>query len=121
MARRGLDAAPCARQRTELALVDLRAAPGLVAAAAGDGASVLRLLGLPGHRLLRAQQPLRHAAGLHVLRRAPAPARHWRDPRLGAVALPERRTRPRALRRHAPVRTRRPAPGISSGVEELHF
>ena len=29
-------------------------------------------------------QPLRHAAGLHVPHRPPAPARHRRDPRLGA-------------------------------------
>ena len=33
---------------------------------AGDGAPVLRLLGLPDHRLLRAERALRHAAGLHV-------------------------------------------------------
>ena len=52
---------------------------------------VLRLLGLPGHRVLRAHRPLRHAAGLHVPRRPPAQPRHRRDPRLGALALPERR------------------------------
>ena len=108
-------------QRARRAMVDLRAAPGLVAAqarrrqplaqlprararssadyatraglhargaAAGDGASVLRLLGLPGHRLLRADRALRHAAGLHVPGRSPAPARHRRHPRLGAIALP---------------------------------
>ena len=48
------------------------------------GASVLRLLGLSDDRLLRADQPLRHAAGPHVPDRLPAPARHRRDPRLGA-------------------------------------
>ena len=37
--------------------------------------------------LLRAHQPLRHAAGLHVPGRHAAPARHRRDPRLGAGAL----------------------------------
>ena len=42
---------------------------------AGHGAPVLRLVGLPGHRLLRADRALRHAAGLHVPRRPPAPAR----------------------------------------------
>ena len=47
-------------------------------AAAGDGAPVLRLVGLPDDRLLRADQPLRHAAGLHVPDRPPAPARHRR-------------------------------------------
>ena len=44
-----------------------------------------------------------------------APGRHRRDPRLGAVALPERRARPRLLRRHASLRARRPAPGRPSG------
>ncbi len=46
---------------------------------------------------------------------------HRRDPRLGAVALPGRRSRSRALRRHAPLRARRPAPGLPSGVEEQHL
>ncbi len=59
------------------------------------------------------------AAGLHVPRRRAAPARHRRDPRLGAVAFPDRRARPRVLRRHAPVRARRPAPGLSPRVEQL--
>ncbi len=54
---------------------------------AGDGAPLLRLLGLPDHRLLRPDQPLRHAAGFHVPGRLPAPARHRRDPGLGALAL----------------------------------
>src|SRR5439155_24584383 len=46
----------------------LRAAAGLHPrrAAAGDGAPVLRLVGLPDHRLLRAERALRLAAGLHV-------------------------------------------------------
>ena len=90
-------------------------------AAAGHGAPVLRLVGLPDHRLLRADQPLRHAAGLHVPDRLPAPARHRRDPRLGAVALPDRRARPRLLRRHAPVRARRPAPGLPPRLGQLHL
>ena len=46
-----------------------------------------------------------------------APARHRRDPRLGAVALPDRRPRARRLRRHAPVRARRPAPGLPPRLE----
>ena len=41
-------------------------------------------------------------------------ARHRRDPRLGAVALPVGRARPGLLRRHAPLRARRPAPGPST-------
>ena len=63
---------------------------------ADHGASVLRLLGLSDDGLLRADQPLRHAAGLHVPHRSPAPARHRRDSRLGAVPLSARRARPRA-------------------------
>ena len=45
--------------------------------------------------------------------------RHRRDPRLGAVAFPDRRARARLFRRHAPLRACRPAPGLSSGVEQL--
>jgi 1,4-alpha-glucan branching enzyme len=41
-----------------------------------------------------------------------ASARHRRDPRLGALAFSRRRARARALRRHAPVRARRPAQGF---------
>ncbi len=41
-------------------------------AAAGQRASVLGKLGLSDGRLLRGHQPLRHAAGLHVLRRSSA-------------------------------------------------
>ena len=80
----------------------LRARHGLHAhrAAAGDGASVQRLLGLPGDRLLRAHPALRLARRLQGLRRPPAPERARRDPRLGAGALPARRLRARALRRH---------------------
>ena len=76
----------------------LRARDGLHAhrADAGDGASVLRLVGLSGHRLLRADQPLRHAGRLPLLRRSVPPARHRRDPRLGARPLPEGSARPRA-------------------------
>ena len=48
-----------------------------------------------------------------------APARHRRDPRLGAVALPGRRARPRLLRRHASLRARRPAPGLPPRLEQL--
>ena len=59
-------------------------------AAAGDGASVHRIVGLPGDRLLRADQPLRHARGLQVLRRRLSSGRHRRDSRLGARALSRR-------------------------------
>ena len=56
--------------------------------AAHHGASVLRFLGLSDHGIFRAHFALRHAAGFHVPGRLPAPARHWRDSGLGAVALP---------------------------------
>ena len=47
--------------------------------------------------------------------------RHRRHPRLGAVALPQRRARPGLLRRHPPVRARRPAAGLPPRLEELHL
>ena len=81
----------------------LREGDGLHAhrAAAGDGAPVLGLVGLPGHRLLRADQPLRHAARLQGVRRRVPPGRHRRHPRLGAGAFSQGRARAGALRRHA--------------------
>ena len=44
-------------------------------------------------------------------------------PRLGAGAFPDRRARPRALRRHRALRARRPAPGLPSRLEhrDLQF
>ena len=79
--------------------------------AARRRASVRRLVGLSGHRLLRADGALRHARRLPRVRRHAAPARHRRDPRLGARPLPEGRVEPRPLRRHRAVRARRPPPG----------
>ena len=117
--------APRTRRRRSLgyralgdALAELRRDARLHArrADAGHRASVLRLLGLPDDRLLRADRPLRRAAGLHVPGRRPAPRRHRRHPRLGAVALPERPARARILRRHPPLRARRPAPGRAPRV-----
>ena len=101
----------------------LRQAPGLHprGVPAGHGAPLLRLLGLPDHRLFRAHQPLRHAPGLHVPGGLPAPARHRRHPGLGALPLPHRRARAGLLRRHPSLRARRPPPGVSSRLEELHL
>ena len=64
----------------------VRAAHGLHApgADAGDGASFFRLLGLSGHRLLRAHLALRHARRLPLFRRPLPSGRHRRDSRLGA-------------------------------------
>src|SRR5439155_1270113 len=90
-------------------------------AGAGHDAPLLRLPGRAGDGLLRTECAVRHATRLHVLRRAPAPPRHRRDPPLRPLALTDRRGRARALRRHAPLRARRPAPGIPSGVEQLHL
>src|SRR5436305_9516773 len=75
-------------------------------AAAGDGASLLRLVGLPGDRLLRAHVALRHTRRLPRPRRPPPPARHRRDPRLGSRPLPARRLGARDIRRDAPLRAR---------------
>ena len=56
---------------------------------------------------------------LHVFRRSPAPAWRRRDPRLGALALPDGPARPCALRRHASLRACRSASGIPPGMEQL--
>ena len=83
-------------------------------AAAGDGAPVLGLVGLPGQRLLRAHVAPRHAGRLPPVRRPAAPGRRRRDPRLGAGALPARRLGARPVRRHRALRARRPAPRRAS-------
>src|SRR4029079_13867499 len=62
-------------------------------AAAGDGAPVLRLVGLPDDRLLRTDAPLRHARRPDVDGRPPPPAGRRRAARLGTLALPQRRAR----------------------------
>ena len=106
--------------------VDLRGAPRLVAAGpvataqlaeragrlrerdrlhprrvpAGGRAPVRRLLGLPGHLLLRADLALRHPGRLPLPGRRAAPGRHRRDRRLGARALPQGRVGAGPLRRH---------------------
>ena len=63
--------------RLAVKLVRVREADGLHAhrAAAHHGASVLRLVGLPGDRLLRAHLALRHARRFQVLRRRAATRR----------------------------------------------
>src|SRR5207302_10305353 len=55
---------------------------------ADHGASVLRFLGLSDDGLFCPDVALRRAAGFHVPGGLPASARYWRDPGLGAVALP---------------------------------
>ena len=83
-------------------------------AAAGGRAPVRRLLGLPGHVLLRPDLPLRHARRLPLPGRPAAPGRHRRHRRLGARALPQGRVGAGPVRRDAAVRARRPASAASS-------
>ena len=59
-------------------------------AAAGDGASVLRIVGLPGHRLLRADQPLRHARAVQGVRRRVPPGRASASSSTGCPAISPR-------------------------------
>ena len=74
-------------------------------------APLRRVVGLPGHQLLRAHRPLRHPRRLPGVRRRAPPARRRRDRRLGAGALPQGRVGAGPLRRHRAVRARRPTPG----------
>ena len=85
-------------------------------AAAGDGAPVLRIVGVSGARLLRPDVALRSAGGLQTVRGRGASRWPRRDPRLGAGTLSEGCARPRALRRDGAVRARRPAPGRAPGL-----
>ena len=71
--------------------------------------------------VLRAHVALWRARRLPLFRRHAAPARHRRDSRLGAGALPEGRVRARALRRHRAVRAPRSAAGRASGLGHLHL
>ena len=63
-------------------------------AAAGDGASAGRLLGLSVHRLLRPHLPVRPAQGLHVVREPHAQKRHLRPAGLGPRPLLQGRAGP---------------------------
>ena len=88
---------------------------------AGDGASILRIVGLPGDRLFRAHLALRHSGRFPVLRGCLPPGGHRRDRRLGARALPEGRARAGLLRRHRALRTRRPAQGRAARLGHAHL
>ena len=69
-------------------------------AAAGGRAPVRRLVGLPGHRLLRADIALRIAGRLRRHGRRAAQRGDRGDRRLGARPLPDRRLRTAPIRRH---------------------
>ena len=84
---------------------------------ADHGAPVRRLVGLPVHGLLRADEPARLARRAARARRRAAPAGHRRAPRLGSGPFSEGRPRPRALRRHGALRVRRSAEGRASRLE----
>ncbi len=86
-------------------------------AAADHGAPVRRLVGLPVHGLLRADEPARLARRAARARRRAAPARDRRAARLGSGAFSEGRSRARALRRHGALRIRRSAEGRASRLE----
>ena len=82
-----------------------------------------RLVGLPGHRLLRAHAALRLARRLPRVRRPHARSRRRGDPRLGPGPLPARRVRAGPLRRQRAVRARRSAarrpPGLGDAGVQL--
>jgi 1,4-alpha-glucan branching enzyme len=73
------------------------------------------------HGLAHFDGTLRHAAGPDVPGGPFTPARHRRDPRLGAFAFSRRSPRSRALRRHASLRARRPEAGLPPGMELEHL
>ena len=83
-------------------------------AAARARASLRRIVGLPGDRVLRADKPLRATGRFQGLRRRMSRQRHRRHSRLGAGTFSERRARPRALRRHGALRARGPEAGRAS-------
>src|SRR6185312_11185951 len=82
--------------------------------AADHGASFLWFVGISDDGIFRAHLALWHAARFHVFRGLPAPARHRRDSRLGAIAFSVRRTWARILRWNPSFRTCRLAQRISS-------
>src|SRR5262245_3197924 len=89
--------------------------------AAGDGAPVRRLMGLPADRALCADEPLRHAGGFRRAGRLPSPRRPRRAARLGAGPLSRRSARACALRRHRDLRARKPDAGPPSRLEHAHL
>ena len=90
-------------------------------AAAGGRAPPRPVLGVPGDRLLRPDQPPRHARRLQVPRRPAPPERHRRHHRLGAGALPQGRLRAALVRRDRALRARRPAPGRAPRLGHAHL
>ncbi len=83
---------------------------------AARGAPVRAVVGLPGHRLLRAHLAVRASGRPEVPDRPAAPGADRRLHGLGAGALPEGRLGAREVRRPAAVRAQRPAARRAPGL-----
>ena len=88
---------------------------------AAGRASIRRVVGVPGHRVLRADQPLRPSRRPEVPHRPPAQRRLRRDHGLGARPLRHRRVGARAVRRRAALRALRPAARRAQGLGHLRL
>jgi 1,4-alpha-glucan branching enzyme len=80
-----------------------------------------RVLGLSAGRPLRADDPPRSAARVSRSGRSRAREGHRHPARLGARPFPDRRARPRPLRRHGALRARRSARGLHPDWNTLIF
>ena len=80
---------------------------------AGSRTSLRWLVGLSRNGVFRPERALWHARGFRLFHRLLPSPRNWRDSRLGARALSQRRPRLGPVRRHQPLRTPRPAPRAS--------
>ena len=89
--------------------------------AAGHRAPARRILGLPDHRLFRADLALRFAGRPAFLHRHLSPGRSRRHPRLGARAFSAGSLGARQVRRHRALRTRRPAPRPACRLGNPHL
>ena len=87
----------------------------------GHGAPVRPVVGLPRHRLLRAELTVGPSRRLPLPRRRAAPGRHRGPARLGARALRHRRVGPRPLRRPAALRAPGPPQGLAPRVGLQHL
>ena len=88
---------------------------------AAGRAPLRRLLGLPGHLVLRADRAVRHPGRPALPRRPRPPGRHRRHRRLGAGALPEGRLGAGPVRRHPALRARRPPARRAAGLGHVRL